>query len=436
MKNRILSSVLAVLMVLSMVSVFSFGSSAEEAKGVTVTLGTTYATAGSTALVDVYLFADSLPEGYTHLRDWQFVFKGADLVGDKGAHFIYGSNGNANCFVNTSRKAVGNSSDTGYNCGTVDQITAMGGMKIASIAFTVPGDAVGEIAVSIEKIEVLRLEKKDESGYSYFSLVEGAQTVDGKIIIVNSTTAPAEANDDTVDEYVIPSVTESGDRVTSLTNESVISGTYESLTIPSSITSATKKSLQSATVSSSLILKNAGYDTLPAGIEELLDNGGFTAYYHKKANGTDSTRAALEQYIEENSCDVTLKNILSSTSDKKISGHTVSFVGGIVVNDLDYEDVTLEVVFEQDGRVVKTFTSTVTTVYTTITGVASVDQTTASAQDGFTAVGKLITGMTVKNVPTGTYAVKVTVYGTTADFNGNPIVVCGDTVTINVVIAE
>ncbi len=422
MKNRVLSSVLAIALVFSMVSVFSLGSFSESPRGVTVALGTTYAVAGTTAKVDVYVFAEWLPETHDHIRDWQFVFSGPKIAGESD---FYTSDDHPFSFVNEEKNSAGCTSSAGQNIGTAAQVTAMGGMKIASITFEVPEDAKETISVSVE-VEVLRFESKEDTAHEY-SVADSVETVAGKIYIVDSLSGSADAHNGTNEDYEIPLFNANGQKVTKLENKA-ITGTYQNLIIPSSVLEATYNSLNSATITN-LILKNSEYTELPEGIKAALRKGGLTAYYQKRANGTDTTKNLLETFVkEEEPENVTLKNILSACTKCKVEGNRVSFVGGIAAKDLLYSNVTLEVRFVEKNR---TFTSTVTTLYTTLRDVASTDKTTATAQHLLEADQCLITGLTITGVPEGTHTVEVTVYGSAMDAGGNYITVCSDTVTIN-----
>ena len=74
MKKRILSFALAAFMVVSVLSLLGIGSFAAESTGLKITVGNSYAQAGTTAYVDVFVSADSFAGNYNHLRAWQIRF--------------------------------------------------------------------------------------------------------------------------------------------------------------------------------------------------------------------------------------------------------------------------------------------------------------------------------------------------------------------------
>ncbi len=429
MKKRVLSSVLAVLMVISLVMVFSVGSFAEEAQGVTVALGTTYAEPGSVALVDVYLSATSLPSAHhDYLRAFQFSFTGAKVAAS--GHNFYASDNNAKSFVNVGNNEAGCTSDVGANLGSATQITSQGGMRIASIAFEVPADAAGEIVITVDA-KILGFEEKGDSEATRVK----AETVAGKIVILDAVGGVSDAKVGSGESYIVPVTNAAGSRVSSIGSMGM-TGSFNVLTIPSNITSLARRSIRSATMNA-LVLKNAFY----AEVDEIIevadansDNPKFTIYYHKCANGTDTTASAIEAQRDSISGDLTLKNLMDVVPVANVKGSSVSFAAGLAIDDFDYSNVYMTTEFVESGRV---FTSAKTkNVYRSIEGVASVDATTAAVY-GTAAVTNVscMIGMTVNNVPSGTYAVKVTIYGTTADANGNDIIVCSDTVTMSVTVA-
>lgn len=86
-------------------------------------------------------------------------------------------------------------------------------------------------------------------------------------------------------------------------------------------------------------------------------------------------------------------------------------VGVLKTEDLGYSTVTLEIVFSQEGQVVRTKTQSFTTVCATVRNIASTDEMTALAQ-GITYIeGFYLAAFTVANVPTGVYDVEVRFFG-------------------------
>ena len=97
---------------------------------------------------------------------------------------------------------------------------------------------------------------------------------------------------------------------------------------------------------------------------------------------------------------------------------------GITANDVDYDSLT--VVVTAGG---KTKEIEVTGIYKTVKGIATTKESVAETNSDYFYLEDFtyIASVAIKNLPANA---TVTLYGVTADFNGNPIVVCSDTVTV------
>ena len=437
MKTRILSLVLAIVMVLSMAAVFSIASSADEAaEGLTVTVGTTYAVPGTTAWVDVYVSAKSIPAGWHHLRNWQFDFEGAAGVGERDC---YASAGDKFGFFNENTNTYGFTVDTGYDAGMPEQILALGGWKIASLSFAVPADATGTIAVSVSNVTALGFEEDDYKTPIAVD-TDSVALVAGKIVVVPGISAASEYPDDPTGDFVIPTVNAAGERINSVYNESeddiAVAGEYGTFIIPACITVGIDD-LFDAIEFEELVLKSTAItDAQATTIAKLGSNSDpVQVYIHKRANGGGTTAAAFDSLSNLNKKKVNVMNILASYENTvKVDGNVVSFVGGIVPKaDLDYSKFVLEAKFVQ-GENVKVISKETKKIFKTVTGLASTVETTASAQSSEYVVGSYIAGLKINGVPAGDYTATFTFYGVTPDVNGNPIYVCSDPVVADITV--
>ena len=143
MKNRILSAILAVVMVVSMAALFTVGASADGAT-YTLTLGTAEIVAGQTAYVDVTLASTGMDSGL-HIREWQITLSGDFTVSEANSTF-YGD-GTVYSFANESQKIVGASVAKGGNLGTAAQVNA--GFKLATLALTATADTTVTATVDV-----------------------------------------------------------------------------------------------------------------------------------------------------------------------------------------------------------------------------------------------------------------------------------------------
>lgn len=436
MKKRILSFALAAFMVVSVLSLLGIGSFAAESTGLKITVGNSYAQAGTTAYVDVFVSADSFAGNYNHLRSWQIRFTSSnpDVKISATQDKLYTSDGNyMSPNSNVSLTSAFISAGSGKNIGTNEQILAKGGMKIGSIAFEIPADATGVITIGVTDqyfdnksglpISTLQFEKVPGTSKNLF---EEATWESGTITILDEEVggvAPAKAGSG--EDFTVGD----GLRVGSMTKGQKMTGTFGTLTIPATVTSIAKPSLNSASADA-VVLKNTNLDKTSCGAAVEITP---KLYYYRLANGLDTTLANIEDYItNESTNEPTYINGLQASATAKVNGSAVTVLGYIAPNDLAFSDVTVEVEFVG----VKTKSYTTTAVYTTLTGVATTSSVVNAATGEDLIDGTYLTGLTVKGVPAGTYTLKVTLYATAQGTNGANEVVCSDVVTItNVTVA-
>ena len=436
MKKRILSFALAAFMVVSVLSLLGIGSFAAESTGLKITVGNSYAQAGTTAYVDVFVSADSFAGNYNHLRSWQIRFTSSnpDVKISATQDKLYTSDGNyMSPNSNVSLTSAFISAGSGKNIGTNEQILAKGGMKIGSIAFEIPADATGKITIGVTDqyfdnnsglpISTLQFEKVPGTSKNLF---EEATWESGTITILDEEVggvAPAKAGSG--EDFTVGD----GLRVGSMTKGQKMTGTFGTLTIPATVTSIAKPSLSSASADA-VVLKNTNLDKTSCGAAVEITP---KLYYYRLANGLDTTLANIEDYItNESTNEPTYINGLQASATAKVNGSAVTVLGYIAPNDLAFSDVTVEVEFVG----VKTKSYTTTAVYTTLTGVATTSSVVNAATGEDLIDGTYLTGLTVKGVPAGTYTLKVTLYSTAQGTNGANEVVCSDVVTItNVTVA-
>ncbi len=437
MKKRVLSFALAVVMVISVLALLGIGSFATESTGLKITVGNAYANAGTTAYVDVFLSADSFAGNYDCLRSWQIRFTSSNpdvkIVDDKSGFYV--NEGGVYGFVNVSAMGAGNSSDSGKNTGTNEQILAKGGMKIATVAFSIPEDATGTIELGVTNewydnnsgLPVSTLLFEQTASGTTANLFEEATYESGTITILEDEiggVAPEKVGageDYTVGEGML---------VGSMTKGGKLIGTFSTVTIPATVTSIVKTALSGATIDA-IVLKNT-YLSGSGSIGAVVENAN-KVYYYRLANGLDTTYAGVTEYVEnESENEPEVLNGLQASATAKVNGNAVTVLGYIAPNDLAFSDVTVEVEFV--GAKTKSYTTK--SVYTTLTGFATTSETVNAATGEDLINGTYLTGLTVKGVPSGTYTLKVTLYATAMGIHGANEVVCSDTVTIaNVTVA-
>lgn len=445
MKKRILSFALAAFMVVSVLSLLGIGSFAAESTGLKITVGNSYAQAGTTAYVDVFVSADSFAGNYNYLRAWQIRFTssnpGVAISAVQDGFYVSGDNvfGGSN----VSMMGAFNTANAGYNVGTNEQILSKGGMKIATVAFEIPADATGKITIGVNGewndsngINLSSLLFEKEAG-TQKNLFEEATYESGTLTIVEEEiggVAPEKVGSG--EKYTVGD----GLRVGSIARTGKLTGTFSTVIIPATVTSIVKAGLASCTTGS-FVLKNTNLESSATNVFvdiafDALDNGKDIPgiYYYKLANCLDTTEANLNSYIELSggTGDIVPLNGLQASAAAKVSGNAVTVLGYIAPDDLAFSDVTVEVEFVG----VKTKSYTTTAVYTTLTGVATTSSVVNAATGEELIDGTYLTGLTVKGVPAGTYTLKVTLFATAQGTYGANEVVCSETVTItNVTVA-
>lgn len=438
MKKRILSFVLAVVMVLAMVPVAAIGASAEGGMGIEFSLSNYTVTPGGTAYVDLYASVEDML-GYDGICNFQVYFtlpEGVSICQDGHTYYNVGVKPVAGT-VNVGDAMICGSAygDLGEYIATAEQLTAKGGALLATVAFSVPAAAEGTVYdITVANVSDFNLRKTEGETQNDVKTSEAdlaaAVKGTGKVTVQTVEDVVAEGYEGAGESYTIPYGTDS------LTKDGKLTGSFDTLIIPATVSSASKNALQGATFAG-VALKNTQYTTLLAGVSALVEGGKVdTIYYHKRANGVDTTKdtvisaiAALEEENEEE-YDVAVKNILSAGA--VVDGQTVTFYGNIVVDDVQYEDVCVEAKFTYTNggdTVTKTFTSKATKyVYTTLTNdgapVVSTNEEFANAAGAFVD-GSYLFGAVVNGVPAGA-TFEVTAYGRTKDANGNLIYVCSD----------
>ena len=197
--KKILSVFLAVLMTIGMVSVFAISSAAIDGvtapQGLTVKLGTTTVEPGTeVAYLDLCISATALPASYERLRDWQFVFSGAQ-VAKSHKYYTVPADSDVYAFTNLTNNQVGATLAANTYFADAASLTTGDGVKVAEIAFTVPASAKkgDEIEVTVADVDALSFENSSLTPFA----AKGADItlVAGKIII-GSAVMYGDVNDD------------------------------------------------------------------------------------------------------------------------------------------------------------------------------------------------------------------------------------------------
>lgn len=408
-------------------------------EGLTVSLGTAYAAPGGDAKVEVFISAESLP--YTHevLRDWQFRFAGAQINKrdyDIRTYAIDPSGtGKDYSFINLDTNTAG--STTGVECYTTsaELVTCRGGAYLGTLSFTVPANATGEIEISVAHVDVLRFQ---DGALNKFDVKSQVTLNPGKIIVLDSVDGCSEVHEGEGEDYILPTFSTDGKTriTTSLTEdeEAAFFGEYGVLTIPAAITTAVDSVFDELSRGDveKIVLKNTMLTAsdISGAVSMGTANSPVNVYIHTRPNDMNDTKKSFDSLSSSNKKKVSVHNILEVRPEVIVDGNVVTFVAGIAVPDADYEDLTFELDF--GGRV---FAQATTKIYTTITGVASTNETTAATQSITYADNMTyLTAASVKGVPSGTYDVSLTLYGRTQDALGTLITVCSETVEVTVTV--
>ena len=179
MKNRILSAVLAVVMVVSMSVLLAVSSHADATY--TMTVGTVAVPAGETAYVDITLTAEGMDEGL-HLRDWQVTVTADATISEADSTF-YGEAETVYSFINEESKEVAATAAKGEAIATAAQLAE--GYKLATIALTAEADT--EVAI---EVTVLTVEASDN--VTRTNVAESVTTAAGAVTVdaITDTIAP------------------------------------------------------------------------------------------------------------------------------------------------------------------------------------------------------------------------------------------------------
>ena len=441
--KKLLSMILAIVMVASLVTVFAVSSSADDytqPTGLTVTMGTTYATAGSEALVDIYVKADTLDAQGPMLRDWQFVFDGAEVSGNYTVAcepFEEGSTAKDYGFVNFGKNQIGNTCASDAFCTSSAKVLCKGGAYLATVGFTVPAEATGEIEVTISNVDVMHFQ---DDALTQFDVKPDVTVVPGKIIVVDSVEGTTEEVEGEGEDFVVPSMSEDGKtRITDMLNadgDPALTGEFGVLTIPASILNVSD-GLDGVDSIEAVILKSTA---LEDGDAKAVAGFGsksskLPVYILDRPNGCATTPEAFDTLSNTNKQKVDVQYLLQPAGFCVI-GNTATFFGGIAADDTDFQDVAVSITFAAQGRTFCTDTTKI--CYTVVSGgvkLATTDEASVGDAEVDATAFAYISGASVKGMPAGDYTAEVTFYATTEDANGNPIVVCGNTETYEFTIA-
>ena len=446
MKNRILSFVLAVVMVLALVPATVLVSSAAQ-NDVTITVGNGTAVPGGVAYLSIFVSDEEVGdfEGACNLQVVFDLPEGVSIVKDKTLCSPYVTGAEASYFTNVEAKQYGVTADAGYFIATAEGLEARGGAYVSTVAFDVADTVAAgtELTVGIAKVEeyTYRVAPTTDTKYTATgSDLADIEFVSGKIIVGNEGDFAADEYEGAGEDYVVPAVNASGKVVTSLLNaegDSVLTGEFGYITVPASVPTA--EGVDYTDGIAGVIVKNP-YDTTAAGAAAGMgtSKAPVDLYFHKSAGGVGLVEAGYEDLSAANKKKVTMKNILAAGVSEVQDAGRVTVYGNITVADLDYEKLIVSATFTKDG-VSKTIESEHTGVYTTLRNnskvVASVDAAIAGAAGQTAVEGTYLCGMTVKGIPAGEYEVAVTVYGLVPGVAGFTYNVCSETVVTTVTVA-
>lgn len=213
--------------------------------------------------------------------------------------------------------------------------------------------------------------------------------------------------------YEVPGVNAKGEKVTTLGK--ALTGSVDTLFVPASVVNY-EGAFEDLTVMA-LIVKNTNLSA--ASIAAIADTGA-VVYVNKRADGTDTTAEDLAK------AGVTVRNPLEVYDDAFVEGNTVTSFLMINTDDLYYNSLTLKLTFSVGGEAVKTFTQDFTSVCTTLKDYATTNVEVSVANDLLYVDGCYLAGLSINNVPAGTYELTAEVFGVTLDENGEEVTVVGD----------
>ena len=450
MKNRILSFVLAVVMVFAMIPAVAIGSNAADGLGIKISLSNYTVAPGGTAYVDLYASVDNLA-GNDGLCNFQVYFdlpEGVTIAETGYTIYSEGTKG-VKSTVNVTDKMIAATADAGEYLVMLDQLTAKGGALLATVAFNVTGSA-SEYEIKVTKVSDFAMRSEEGDIKPSDADLAAIDPASGKITVATVATGVADANDETLDRYDSPEYNSKNEKVVSVVGldmdtweDYTQSGTYGTLFVPSTVKNIASDGFDGtkATVTEALILKNTeAYTDGAAGILTIFRAGVRaktppTIYYHKRTNRADTMYDSLAGGLPA----AYLKNIMSAGAVIAGEGDTknVTFYGNIVVEDVKYQDVFVEAVLTNAEGEDRIFTTEDKEnpgknryVYTTLTSGETVLVTTdeaVSVAGGTYVDGAYLFGGVINNVPAEVLStLRVTAYGRTWDANGNLIYVCSD----------
>ncbi|MBQ8399381.1 MAG: hypothetical protein IJX08_05355, partial [Clostridia bacterium] len=216
MKNRILSFVLAVVMVLALVPATVLASSAAQ-NDVTVTMGNGTAVPGGLAYLGVFV-SDTSVGDYDGICNLQVKFtlpEGITVVEDKTECSWYVTGAEPSWFTNVSAAQAAGTADAGEFIATAAALEAKGGAYVATLAFEVADTVVaGTYDVSFVVEELTYRGTADVKHDDLASIT----TVSGKIIVGAEGDFAADEYEGSGEDYVVSATNASGKVVTSLLN--------------------------------------------------------------------------------------------------------------------------------------------------------------------------------------------------------------------------
>lgn len=429
MKTRILSLVLAVIMVVSMAAMFSLSSSAEEPEYI-VTVGSAYVTEGTaSASVPLYIYASEIPGDADVLRSWQFAFT-ADIVGADGLD-AYVSGSAPYGFANVGLKQYGNTANSGYNCGTEAELAAKGGFKVATLGFVVPAEAKAGDVITIDIDTTvsgsgINFESGTNPGTEKANGLANATIVAGSIYVVEE--AAADAVEGAGEDLYVKAVSDDGTKLLTI-NEDTYTGEFANVYISAMANAAFVENFMGE--AENFIIKDASFDDLMG----LVDGNG--VYYHKLASGETPIIDNYDGLSAKNKKKISFfTNLLQASETAVVNGNKVTFVTGIAANDLWYDNLSI-VVAVDGGKTyeLKDVKSVCKTLKSGSTILATTKEETATSAGIDALELGYLAGVTLSGVPAGTYTATVTLYGTTPDASGTPVVVTSEPVEVTFTVA-
>ena len=248
-------------------------------------------------------------------------------------------------------------------------------------------------------------------------------------IVVYTPDAPAQEPEGLADavvleggSYTVPGTNAKGETVTTLAGSvPSLTGTVDVLTVPAHVTDLAG-AFDALTVGT-LILKNASYDA--DSVAAAAESGAqIFAALNEDGTGTCADLAAAGANVRN------LLEIYEGLVTETVGGvNYVKTVGAITADDLEYDQIVLTVVFEQNGSVVKEKTAVIKNVHTTLRNLATVKADVAQSADMIFVDGAYIFGASIKNVPAGAYDVTVSLSALTADAQGQTVTVIASSYT-------